>query len=63
MSGMICYGLRINGTNALTPLTYNYYVSGGAISLFVIAVISDMVFKRRKKFFPLMVLLIMSMIY
>lgn len=63
MSGTILYSLNVNGTTPLTATTYNFYLAGGATSLCAIASISDFIFKRKKKFFPLMVWLFVSMIY
>ena len=63
MSGTILYSLQVKGTTPQTPTTYNFYIAGGAISLFAIASISDLVFKKKKKFLPILVWLFISMIY
>ena len=63
MSGTILYSLQVNGTIPVTNTSYNYYLAGAATSLCAIASISDFIFKRKKKFFPLMVWLFISMIY
>jgi len=63
MSGTILYSLRVNGAIPLTATSYNFYLAGAATSLCAIASISDFIFKRKKKFFPLMVWLFVSMIY
>jgi ABC-type amino acid transport system permease subunit len=63
MSGTILYSLNVSGTTPLTDTTYNFYLAGAATSLFAIASISDFIFKKKKKFFPLMVWLFVSLIY
>jgi hypothetical protein len=63
MSGTILYSLEVKGTIPLTQTSYNFYLAGAATSLVAIASISDFIFKKKKKFFPLMIWLFISMIY
>jgi len=62
MSGTILFSLKVNGTYP-SDTSYKFYLAGAATSLLAIASISDFVFKKKKKFFPIMIWLFVSMIY
>lgn len=63
MSGTVLYSLDVNGSTPLTDTSYKFYLVGAATSLCAIASVSDFIFKRKKKFFPLMFWLFISMMY
>ena len=57
------YMLGVNGASPETTQTYVFYVGGGALSYFVIALVSDRIYGRRVKFLPLMVWVVISFVY
>lgn len=63
MSGTMLFMLDVEGANPLSTRTYVSYVTGGALSFFVIALISDKIYGRRVKFLPLMVWVLISFVY
>lgn len=62
MSDTLIYSLQIAGQNPKDN-QYNYFVAGGGFSLIVIAAFSELVFKKRNKFFPLFVWLLITLSY
>jgi hypothetical protein len=62
MSDTLIYSLKIGGQNPKNT-QYDYYVAGGALSLLVIAAFSEITFKKRNKFFPLVVWTTISLLY
>ena len=62
MSDTLIYSLKIRGQNPKNT-QYDYYVAGGALSLLFIAAFSEVIFKQRNKFFPLIVWTTISLLY
>lgn len=63
-SSEISYVLTISGTSPpLDEGDYLFYVIGGVSSLIFITVVSDFIYKRRKKFVPLTVWLGIATLY
>lgn len=59
----MCYILKLKGMVPQTKQTYTYYVIGAVLSYLTIAIGSDWIYGKRKKFYPLYIWLLISIIY
>lgn len=62
-STTMCFLYKIKGEVPLTERTYDFYVFGGALSFCFIALFSDRIYTRRKKYLPLQVIVSVSILY
>ena len=52
MNGTLCVELEIKGLYPPDEDTYEFYAGGGATSLIFIAIFSDLLYRKRKKWLP-----------
>ena len=57
------YSLRLSGLYLPDQDGYLYYVTGGAVSLLVIALLSDLIYKEPKKWIPCTVWVTITVFY
>ena len=63
MAHTMTYILDIKGGEPVSPKTYNYFTVGAALSYIFIALMSDCIYGKKRKFYPLYCCLLVLISY